>query len=71
MKKKLLLVLMLIAAVVVMPRVSALDAMVVEDITNVDTLTGDKKGAVKDENGNYTITYDEAEFKVLEEGTEN
>ena len=71
MKKKLLLVLMLIAAVVVMPRVSALDAMVVEDITNVDTLTGDKKGAVKDENGNYTITYDEAEFKVLEKGTEN
>ena len=78
MKKKLLLVLMLIAAVVVMPRVYADEAKTitlgeVTDITNEDTLkSGDKttKSLVSnDDHSVVTITYDAAEFKLLDNGS--
>ena len=78
MKKKLLLVLMLIAAVVVMPRVYAdetktISPAVVTDITNSDTLIGDKPNdAVKTaDNGDVTITYENSKFKILGAGSQD
>ncbi len=74
MKKKLLLVLMLIAAVVVMPRVHAADDVkaTVTDITNTDTLKSDAHAQTltPDENGNYTITYENDTFKIIEGTTD-
>ena len=67
MKNKLLLVLMLIAAVVVMPRVYAEEALdiKIEDNTQSDTLkTGTAK--VDTEGDVTTITYDDATFKLLD-----
>ena len=68
MKNKLLLVLMLIAAVVVMPRVYAEEALdiKIEDGTQSDTLkTGTAK--VTTEGDVTTITYDNATFKLLDD----
>ncbi len=78
MKKKLLLVLMLIAAVVVMPRVHAeedktITLGAVTDITNEDTLKSGHKNDTVSHNEDYsvvTITYDEATFRLLGEGSQ-
>ena len=73
MMKKLLLMIMLICAVVVMPRVFADDAKTiapgdVEVITSNDTLSSGEAKKETSEN-TTTITYDVATFKILE-GTE-
>ena len=67
MKKKLLLVLMLIAAIFVMPRVYADEALKIDIVNNTqsDTLkTGEAK--VNTEGDVTTITYDNATFKLLD-----
>ena len=73
MMKKLLLMIMLICAIVVMPRVFADDAKTiapgdVEVITSNDTLSSGEAKKETSEN-TTTITYDVATFKILE-GTE-
>ncbi len=76
MKKKLLLVLMLITAVVVMPRVHAADAIELDDvtdITNVNTLKSEEDETTrfldKTDLSNVTITYEVAKFQLLDNGS--
>lgn len=75
MKKKLLLVLMLITALVVMPRVSAAEGITlgeVTDITNQNTLQSGSQTVKKLEpnadKSVVTITYENAKFKLLDDG---
>ncbi len=72
MKKKLLLVLMLISAVVVMPRVhAAITLGTVSDNTQHDTLQGGSCIADSTDNSNATITCDSATFRILDSNSDN
>ena len=67
MKKNILLILMLIAAIVVMPRVNADNDITISDITNADTFVNNQKtnGEMSTNEDVTTITYSTGDFKIL------